>query len=62
MYKRVLNSINTREAEIQVKILYLYTSIRMGIIRDIDNTNFWEGCIEVELSYADYEHVKSIST
>ena len=58
MYKRVLNSINTREAEIQVKILYLYTSIRMGIIRDIDNTNFWE----VELSYAAYEHVKSIST
>ena len=62
MYKRVLNSIKgSREAEIQVKILYLYTSIRMGIIRDIDN-NFWEGCIEVELSYAAYEHVKSIST
>lgn len=62
MYKRVLNFIKTREAQIKVKIIYLYTSIRMGKIRGTNNTNFWEGCIGVELSYAAYGHVKSVST
>lgn len=57
---KVLNFIKIREAQMKVKMLYPYTSIRMGTIRDTNNTKFWEGCIE--LSYAAYGHVKSIST
>lgn len=41
MYEAALKVINIRETQIKVTMLYLYTFIRKGKIRQINNTKFW---------------------